>query len=998
LTRPSPELDETCSIDGSPRRELVDVLERYMADLERGVVPDQQAILKSHPELAAELGPYLDSLRLLDGATRDLRVAKITAEGEVVDNQAPKKRRIGEYQIVREIGRGGMGIVYEAHQESLNRQVALKVLPFAAVLDQRQVARFRNEAQAAAQLHHPNIVPVFAVGQEQGIYYYAMQYIAGQSLDQAISDLRLKEQPGVANTTKARGAANGSTTTLHNGAESILAHRYSPERGEFFRTVARLGREAAEALQHAHENGIIHRDIKPSNLMIDSHGKLWITDFGLARIQTGNGVTLTGDVIGTLRYMSPEQTSGSAVVDGRTDIYSLGVTLYELLTQKLAHPSEDRKTLLRQILEDEPIAPRKLNPAMPQDLENIVLSAMAKARDDRYSSAQLLADDLERFLDGKPTLARRPTMIDRAGKWARRHRSLVAIAACAVVSLSLVSATGLVLLAREQRRTSAALSEAQQNLGRAQKHFDQAYSAVTQFGINSSDRLNEIPGTEDIRDDLLFRSLDYYRQFAKDAGDDPQLREQTALAHFKSAVASAKLELVDEAINEYKSCQAILIEVASNDPKRADVRVQLAISHNNLGLLYAKRAEPELAQQEYARAIAIHHELVAEDAKNPQFVVGLAESEANLAMLLDQTGQSEAAEKALRAAINILRPMADSSVGNDSVAHSLAVACNNLSFVMRSRDASAAENASKEAIAILERLESRADADVECQNDLALCFNNLAALKSQKGDWRAAIDSHWRAIELQEQMVRKSPLVVRYRSDLAVSLNNIGVAHCREKNAAEADAAFTRARELFAELSRDYPNEPYFQTSLAAQLNNQALALAEMGDHAEALPIYRAAIAAQQKCCAQSPSSDVMRELLSKMHYNFGKSLSAERRWRDAFDTAVARQSIWNGNSERLLGVAAELADLCQAFKENSAAAADDQTITDAELVAGVLSALQTAYDSGWPRLVNPSSEERFASLKTDPFATKIAEFNRLAVESGSAGMKTSAASPGNTN
>jgi tetratricopeptide (TPR) repeat protein len=287
---------------------------------------------------------------------------------------------------------------------------------------------------------------------------------------------------------------------------------------------------------------------------------------------------------------------------------------------------------------------------------------------------------------------------------------------------------------------------------------------------------------------------------------------------------------------------------------------------------------------------------------------------------------------------------------------------------------------------------------VECQNDLALCFNNLAALKSQKGEWDAAIDSHRRAIELQEQMVRKGPLVVRYRSDLAVSLNNIGVAYCRVKNAAEADAAFTRARELFAELSHDYPNEPYFQTSLAAQLNNQALALAEMGEHSDALPIYRAAIAAQQKCCEQSPNSDVMRELLSKMHYNFGKSLSAERRWREAFDSAVARQSIWSGNGERLLGVAAELADLDRDFKGNASAAMDDQKITDAELAAGVLCALQNAYDSGWPRMVNLSSEERFASLRKDPFATKIAELNRRAVELGSAGPKAHAASPGNTN
>src|SRR6185436_5415560 len=231
-----------------------------------------------------------------------------------------------------------MGIVYEAHQKSLNRQVALKILPFAAVLDPRQIARFRNEAQAAAQLHHAHIVPVFAVGQEQGVYYYAMQFIDGQSLEQAIVEIAPSEQQRSTNSTKANGTANGTTSTLQFHPSSALVSQRSVERGEIFRTVARLGRQAAQALQHAHEHGIVHRDIKPSNLLIDHTGKLWVTDFGLARIQSDNGVTLTGDVVGTLRYMSPEQASGSAMVDAQTDVYSLGVTLYELLTRTHAHP------------------------------------------------------------------------------------------------------------------------------------------------------------------------------------------------------------------------------------------------------------------------------------------------------------------------------------------------------------------------------------------------------------------------------------------------------------------------------------------------------------------------------------------------------------------------------------------------------------------------------------------------------------------------------------
>ena len=316
-----------------------------------------------------------------------------------------------------------MGVVYEAQQLSLGRRVALKVLPLAAAVDPKQRQRFQIEAQAAAQLHHPHIVPVFGVGCDEGVHYYAMQFVDGQSLAAVIRDLRSGDgampawaEPSVsvgpaenqaARQTPADPPCGGRSPsvpveargrwhspTVPNPADEptwdLTQPFDAPPSGPtavgmvhhdraFCRKVALLGIEAADALDHAHALGILHRDIKPANLLIDSAGAVWITDFGLARFSGDQSLTGTGDVVGTLRYMSPEQAlARRGVVDQRTDIYALGATLYELLTLKPAFGGRDHQELLRQIALDEPIPPSRLNPAVPRDLETIVLKAMAK--------------------------------------------------------------------------------------------------------------------------------------------------------------------------------------------------------------------------------------------------------------------------------------------------------------------------------------------------------------------------------------------------------------------------------------------------------------------------------------------------------------------------------------------------------------------------------------------------------------------------------------------
>ncbi|MEX0611947.1 MAG: serine/threonine-protein kinase [Pirellulales bacterium] len=984
MNEPLMTIDSTCS--AAPRRALVDVLEAYLADLERGAIPNQELLLAAHPELADELRPYLDSLQMLHGVTREMRAPAITTNGSGDATLESKPQQIGDYRIVREIGRGGMGIVYEAHQTSLNRRVALKILPFAAVLDQRQIARFRNEAQAAAQLHHPHIVPVFAVGQEHGVYFYAMQFVDGQSLEEAISDLRRHANGLGECSTKAAGAARGSTTTIQLDAGAARPSHRSIRQSNFFHTVARLGKEAAEALHHAHEYGIVHRDVKPSNLLVDHSGKLWVTDFGLARMQTDSGVTLTGDVIGTLRYMSPEQADGrSALVDARTDVYSLGVTLYELLTQRHAFPGDDRQSLLRQIVSEDPIAPRRLNSAIPVDLETIVLGAMAKSRDERYASAQALADDLDRFLSGKPTHARRPTLADRAVKWARRHRSLVVVATCAMFLLSVVSAVGMVLLAREQAQTAAARDQAEINarnaqasFERAERHFKQARDTVDHFGMRLADRLMEVPGTERVRRDLLVDTLGYYRQFMQEAGNDPELRHELALAHFKSGVIAAKLGAIQPAIAEYQAAQKLLAEPSTTGSARAEQRAQLALTHNNLGLLLASRGEVDGAREQYAAAIAIQQRLVEQHADNPIFASQLSESEANSAMLLDQLGDVAGAERSLRRAVDVLRPLAESRPDELKYARNLAIACNNLSFVLRKHDMHEAQNAAREAITILERLTKQHSGSAAYLGDLALCYNNMAALQSQRQRVSEAIDWHAKAIGLQERLVRTAPAVVRHRSDLAISLNNLGVAYCRAGREVDADDAFDRARTLFATLADDYPNELTYRSAMATLLNNQALALADTERHEDAIQLYETAIESQRMCWEQSPESSLMREVLSKMYYNYGQSLRKTGNLREAMKAALARRELWQGNGERLLGVAVELAEIGGVARDNSTME-DVRQALDHELIA----TLRRAHESGWIREFDLAGDKRFAYLHGDKrFTALIAEFSDSPMES----------------
>jgi serine/threonine protein kinase/WD40 repeat protein len=464
------------------------VAESFIARLRNGESPTIAEYVAAHPELATEIQELFPTLVELEDAGRWMEsTSPKTASAD------PMPAQLGEYRLVREIGRGGMGVVYEAEHLTMRRRVALKVLPRDASTNPTNLVRFLREAQAAGRLHHTNIVPVFEVGSHDGVHYYAMQYIEGYSLDLVLEEVRRlrlsrdregsrewpkseaerAEDPGsraslASKTTQPMRRSEAVSWLTHPAHDAAVDDRTSvigsdptlrPPRARnarqqaFYRRAARIGLQVAEALSYAHDQGILHRDIKPANLILDGRGSIWVTDFGLAKHEQDN-LTETGDIVGTLRYLAPERLSG--VADPRSDLYGLGLTLYELCTLRPAFGEPDRMKLLAQIANDDPPIPRKLVPDVPLDLETIILKAIEKQPHRRYESALTMADDLRRFLSDLPVRARRVSAAERLARWCKRNQALAGLAGL-VLALCLLIFLGAIWFGVTSRGQAVAL-------------------------------------------------------------------------------------------------------------------------------------------------------------------------------------------------------------------------------------------------------------------------------------------------------------------------------------------------------------------------------------------------------------------------------------------------------------------------------------------------------------------------------------------------------------
>jgi eukaryotic-like serine/threonine-protein kinase len=450
-------------------------------------------------------------------------------------------------------------------------------------------------------LRHENIVPVHAIGCERGVHYYAMQFIEGQSLSAYL--VQTRQAP----------SSPPDSTTL---ATAWLTTEGKSNRTSHWDWVATLGKQAAAALEQAHQSGVIHRDIKPGNLLLDTRGQLWIADFGLAQFSSDAGLTVTGELLGTLRYASPEQILGRrGVVNHQSDLYSLGATLYELLTLRPPFDGRDRHALLRQIADEAPTAPRSIVPDIPPPLETIVMKALRKDPADRYKSAQEMAEDLQRFLERRPILAKPMTVAEQFWSWVRRHPTLSLVSASCLILIAVCSMLIAILVGAErertlveQRRVEEAYRAEQLRAKEAESRLLLARRAVDELLRLSEEELADRPELVLLRKRVLRSALSFYEEFLTDRRHDPQRRAELLATTDRVEQILADLEILRTATRSYLLCQPHVLDdlgvTEAQRPEIADWTAQVgrewAESFRDIGLISpAKRARRTL---ERARA------------------------------------------------------------------------------------------------------------------------------------------------------------------------------------------------------------------------------------------------------------------------------------------------------------------------------------------------------------------------------------------------------------
>lgn len=604
---------------------LEDIVEQFTAEVRSGNTPDIDHYVDQHPAHADELADLLSSVAMIEG------LKNYSPNSSVPDQRMTKidvPDFLGEYRIVREIGRGGMGIVFEAVHETLGRRVAIKVMTVGSISDTKHLERFHREAVSAASLHHTNIASVFGAGEDEGLHFYVMEFIDGQSLSQILKkgsagfDATTNFQPdALAQNARLQDASpqdaspqNGvPPTTPVNGRlnDTLAVGNQKITRKDRYKWVADTGQQIADALAYAHEKHILHRDIKPANLVLDNHGTVWLTDFGLAKNITNDALTKTGDIIGTPQYMAPESFSGN--YDARSETYCLGLTLYEMATLSSAFQNSSPGQIIKAVMTTSPPPPKKIDALMPGDLATIIAKAISHEPQHRYQSAADLRDDLRAFIEDRPIAARTMSTWDHAVRFSRRNPLAAGLAMFSVLVLGLLAATA----ATGYVVTNAALQRAQSNVNIALEAFDQTFRQYiaqgSQIGPSTTgDVGSDVYGFEQIggiekaitKEDAQFveKMLGYYQRLAIDNEHSVEVRTQSATANRLVANVNRLIGQPESSLASYRIALDQFQSLNREQPQSIDALLRLVSTRNEMASLIASTGQWETGLQMLLRS------------------------------------------------------------------------------------------------------------------------------------------------------------------------------------------------------------------------------------------------------------------------------------------------------------------------------------------------------------------------------------------------------------
>jgi serine/threonine protein kinase/tetratricopeptide (TPR) repeat protein len=880
--------------------------------------------------MCGEYPGYADQLRQRVKILRDAGLIATTMGGEGFPEQ------LGDFRLIERLGHGGMGVVFLAEQISLGRRVALKVVRHEQLLDRTARARFAREVETVARLAHPGVVPVYAVGEEGGLPFFAMEYVRGASLERVVREVRGRGGPG-----RELGALTGrdllATVESIGGVEAAAgASARAPFDGTWTAACLWIVREAAQALEHAHQRGVLHRDLKPSNIMVTVEGRVLLVDFGLASSAAAASITRTGAQLGSWHYMPPELVSrGIEGHDPRADVYSLGVTLYELLALRLPFSSEHLEQLHALILEGRPARLRGLVSGLARDVEAVVSVAMAPERERRYATAADLAGDLTRLLDMRPVEARARGPWLQLARWSQRHKGAAAAVALSVA----VAVLGPLLFGWQQVRMGRRVEHQRAN---AELNLKVAIDAVEEIAVQLGDaRLSDLPRVREVRRELLARADDLAAAIGEDVADKPTL----VRAKIQARLGLARLDAI---LGEHEASEALLLEqveagtaLLAHESANAEDRRMLALVHHQLALRRLDATDSAGALEHADRGLEV---LGEGDDPPPTVAIHLLNSRAQ--SLKDQ-GRREESLRAVEAAIELGRRRSVAFPEESGTLGALADALNKFGTVVHMTDAKRGIAVLEEAWAIRLALHDAGPEDAHARLLLCRTGTNLGLLLDRDGRRAESMEIVLRSLEIAESLVEEFPAVPMYAGSvgsLSINLSGLyGEADRYEEGLELLDRALPLLRKG-VELEPESASRSHW---LAVGINQRSTALKELGRYSEAWAAQTEGLALQREVVAMLPSAE-HRFHLGMALANRGSLAIVSDRYEEAAPSLREALPLMRGQGHPVYFIAAQWVRAARAVESDTSLGAAELDTRIQNYYGNALEILQLALEDGF--------------------------------------------------